>query len=132
MAFLVVPVFGFANAGISFANVALSDALAPLPLGIAVALVIGKQAAVFGTIFILVRLGLAHLPSQVSWRHIYGVALLCGIGFTISLFIGGLAFDGNPERVNAVKIGVFSGSLLSGLIGYAILRSGRKPQERAR
>jgi NhaA family Na+:H+ antiporter len=123
-AFLIVPLFGFANAGVSFAGMKLANLLDPLPLGVAAGLFLGKQIGVSGAVWLATRLGLAARPDGASWFQIYGVALLCGIGFTMSLFIGGLAFD-NPVLVDEVKIGVLLGSLVSALLGYALLRSAR-------
>lgn len=122
VAFLIIPVFGLANAGVSFAGLSPSDLLAPLPVGIALGLFLGKQLGIFSTIWVMVRLRLAPQPEQASWRHLYGMSLLCGIGFTMSLFIGGLAFGDDAARLDAVKIGVLAGSLLSGIAGYWLLR----------
>lgn len=119
--FLIVPVFAFANAGVSLEGMSLADLLAPLPLGIALGLIIGKQLGVFGMTWLVVKLGLARLPSGVTWAHIYGLACLAGIGFTMSLFIGSLSFA-DPALMDAVRIGVLSGSLVSGVVGFAVLR----------
>ena len=121
VAFLILPVFAFANAGVSLAGVSFSALLEPLPLGIAAGLFIGKQVGVFSATWIAVKSGLARLPDGVSWRHVYGVSCLTGVGFTMSLFIGSLAFAAD-ETMNAVRLGVISGSILSGLLGYAVLR----------
>jgi NhaA family Na+:H+ antiporter len=121
-AYLIVPLFGFANAGVSLAGVSPGVLLAPLPLGIAVGLFLGKQIGIFGSIWIAVKTGFARRPGQAGWAQIYGVALLAGIGFTMSLFIGGLAFPGRPELVDEVKIGVLAGSILSALAGFLVLR----------
>ena len=121
VAFFIVPIFGFANAGVSFAGVNLAALIAPLPLGIAMGLFLGKQLGIFTSVWIVVKLGIAARPSHASWMQVYGVALLCGIGFTMSLFIGGLAFTG-ADQSDAVKIGVLMGSILSAIIGYLILR----------
>jgi Na+:H+ antiporter, NhaA family len=118
VAFAIVPLFGFFNAG-----VALNGATSPfamLPLAIALGLFLGKQIGVFGSVWVAVKLKLATRPAKTSWTQVYGVALLCGIGFTMSLFIGGLAFPAQPEA-DAVKIGVLMGSLLSALAGVAVL-----------
>jgi NhaA family Na+:H+ antiporter len=122
VAYLIVPVFGFANAGVSLAGMGLDDVFAPLPLGIAAGLLIGKQVGIFGAVWFAVKFGLATKLSGASWLQIYAVALLCGIGFTMSLFIGALAFPGNQELIEEAKIGVLMGSLLSAMLGYAILR----------
>lgn len=120
-AFMVLPIFAFANAGVSLAGLQVSDLFAPLALGIAAGLVVGKQIGVFGFMFIAAKLGLVRRPMGVSWVQLYGLACLTGIGFTMSLFIGNLAFV-DPEQIETVKLGVISGSLVSGLLGYLILR----------
>lgn len=121
VAYLIVPLFGFANAGVSFANADMQMLLGPLPLGIALGLFVGKQIGIFGAVRLAVAAGLAERPGNASWPQIYGIALLCGIGFTMSLFIGGLAF-GDPLLGDQVKIGVLGGSLISAIAGYALLR----------
>lgn len=118
--FLIVPIFAFANAGVVLQGLSLSDVLAPLPLGIAAGLVVGKQVGIFGTVAIMVKLGWARLPHGAGWGHIYGVSCLAGIGFTMSLFIGSLSF-GDAELMNAVRLGVLSGSAVSMVIGCAVL-----------
>jgi NhaA family Na+:H+ antiporter len=120
VAFLVLPVFGFANAGVSLAGASLDTLLAPLSLGIAVGLLFGKQIGIMLSVFIASRTGLAHLPAGASWRQIYGVSLLCGIGFTMSLFIGLLAFA-DAEHEAMIKLAVLAGSLLSAFAGAAVL-----------
>jgi Na+:H+ antiporter, NhaA family len=121
VAFAALPIFAFANAGVSFAGVTLAALAEPLPLGIAVGLFAGKLAGVFGASATLVRLGLARLPKGASWRQLAGVAALCGVGFTMSLFIGSLAFEG-PEYFTPLRLGVIAGSTLSGVTGYLLLR----------
>ncbi len=118
--YLIVPVFAFANAGVVLKGMAFSDLLAPLPVGIALGLVLGKQLGVFGATWLMVRLGLAKLPHGVRWVHIYGLACLAGIGFTMSLFIGSLSF-GDPALMNDVRLGVLSGSAISALTGFGVL-----------
>ncbi len=118
VAWFIIPLFGFANAGVTLGG---SSALATLPVAIALGLFLGKQIGIFGSVWIAVKLKIAAKPANASWAHIYGVSLLCGIGFTMSLFIGGLAFPGAAEA-EGVKIGVLMGSLLSALAGYAVLR----------
>jgi Na+:H+ antiporter, NhaA family len=118
VAFAVVPLFGFANAGVALGGSA--SAFAALPLAIALGIFLGKQVGVFGSVWLAVKLKLAQPPARATWAQLYGVALLCGIGFTMSLFIGGLAFPTQPEA-DAVKIGVLMGSLLSALAGVAVL-----------
>ncbi|MGK2908805.1 MAG: Na+/H+ antiporter NhaA [Sphingobium sp.] len=121
-AYLVVPLFGFANAGVSLAGVGLSQIFAPLPLGIAAGLFLGKQIGIYLSVLAAVKLGLAAKPRGATWLQIYGMALLCGIGFTMSLFIGGLAFPNALQLVEEAKIGILMGSLLSALAGYLVLR----------
>ncbi|WP_413875425.1 Na+/H+ antiporter NhaA [Albidovulum sp.] len=128
--FLIVPVFAFANAGVVIQGLTLSSLVSALPLGIAGGLVIGKQAGVFLTTWALVRLGLARLPEGVGWAHVYGLACLAGIGFTMSLFIGGLSFT-DQARMNEVRLGVLTGSALSALLGYAVLRRAARPGTRS-
>ncbi len=127
VAFLVLPMFAFANAGVSLQGMRPSDLLAALPLGIALGLLGGKAIGVFGSAWLLVKTGLATRPKGASWMQFFGVCVLCGIGFTMSLFIGGLAFDGMDATYETrVKLGVLGGSLLSGVIGALILsRSAR-------
>ncbi|WP_404374068.1 Na+/H+ antiporter NhaA [Sphingomonas sp. MMS24-J45] len=122
VAFLIVPLFGFANAGVSLAGTSLASLAEPLVLGITLGLFLGKQVGILGSIALAERLGFARRPGGASWLQIYGVALLAGIGFTMSLFIGGLAFPGEETLVDQVKIGVLGGSILSGLAGYLVLR----------
>lgn len=121
VAFLILPIFAFANAGVSLEGLSLSDLAQPMTLGIGAGLFVGKQLGVFGATWIGVKSGIARLPEGVTWRHVYGVACLTGVGFTMSLFIGSLAF-GADETMNAVRLGVIFGSILSGLTGYAVLR----------
>ena len=121
VAFFIVPIFGFANAGVSLAGTSFASLVSPLPLGIAAGLFLGKQIGIFVSVWASVKLGIAYRPANASWAQVYGVALLCGIGFTMSLFIGGLAFTG-PEQGDAVKVGVLMGSILSAIMGYLILR----------
>lgn len=127
--FLIVPAFGFANAGVSFGNLGLSDIFAPLPLAIALGLLLGKQLGVFGGVLLAVKTGLASKPHGASWLQIYGVAMLCGIGFTMSLFIGELAFPDQADKIDAAKIGILLGSLLSAVIACLILRFAPKPAD---
>ena len=122
VAFAIVPLFGFANAGVALGGTSFAVFAEPLVLGIALALFLGKQIGIYGSIRLAVRLGVARAPGGASWAQIYGVALLAGIGFTMSLFIGGLAFPGDDAMMDAVKIGVLAGSLLSAIIGFLVLR----------
>lgn len=121
VAFLIMPVFAFANAGVDLTGVSLQNLQDPVPLGITVGLFAGKQVGIFLTILIAVKIGLAKLPRLANWGHIYGVSLLCGIGFTMSLFIGSLAYS-DPFLNNEVRLGVLTGSFLSALVGYIFLR----------
>lgn len=121
VAFLILPVFAFANAGVVLAGLGLDDLAEPLPLGTAAGLFVGKQVGVFGAIALAVAIGAARRPDGVSWLQLYGVACLTGIGFTMSLFIGSLAFP-TIEELDEVKIGVLVGSLASGLLGYFLIR----------
>jgi NhaA family Na+:H+ antiporter len=124
VAFVVVPIFGFANAGLSLAGITPSALLDPVPRGVAFGLFVGKQLGVFLTAAALVRLKWADMPRNASMAQLYGVAVLCGVGFTMSLFIGNLAFS-NPSLVDETKIGVLVGSLASALFGAAVLRLAR-------
>ena len=122
VAFLILPVFAFANAGVNFTGIGIDDLLQPLTLGIAVGLFLGKQIGVFLATWIGVKSGIARLPENVSWKHVYGVACLTGVGFTMSLFIGSLAFT-TADVMNSVRLGVVLGSVLSGIIGYLLLKA---------
>ncbi len=122
VAFTILPAFAFANAGVSLQGVSLSTLLQPVPLGIAAGLVGGKAVGIFGSIWLMTRLGWSTRPQGSSWAQCLGVALLCGIGFTMSLFIGGLAFEGQgPAYEVQVKLGVLCGSLLAGSLGALLL-----------
>jgi NhaA family Na+:H+ antiporter len=120
VSYAILPLFAFANAGVSLAGISLAELFEPLPLGIAAGLFVGKQVGVMGATWIAVRLNAAALPEGATWRHFYGTALLTGIGFTMSLFIGTLAFD-DPAYADHVRIGVLGGSLLSALAGALVL-----------
>ncbi len=121
VAFMIMPVFAFANAGVSLSGLSLQNLLDPIPLGIAAGLFAGKQLGIFATVWLAVKAGVSRMPNNANWRHIYGLALLCGIGFTMSLFIGSLAYS-DPFLNNEVRLGVLTGSTLSAVIGYVILR----------
>ena len=125
-----MPLFGFANAGVSLAGVGAAQLFAPLPLGIALGLFAGKQLGIFGSVWLTVRLGWASRPKGATWAQIYGVSLLCAIGFTMSLFIGALAFD-DAALVDSAKLGTLAGSLLAGLAGFLVLRSTEHMTRRA-
>jgi len=127
VAFIVLPIFAFANAGISFIDVGIEQVMSPVPLGIILGLFLGKQLGVFGFCFIAIKLGFAKLPDNVNWTLLYGVALLCGVGFTMSLFIGSLAFEqsaGSP--IFQDRLGIVIGSLISGILGYLVIKSAVK------
>ena len=121
VAFMIMPIFAFANAGVSLEGLSLSSLLLPVPLGILLGLFVGKQVGVMIFSFIAVKTGVAQMPNNSSWLSLYGVSVLTGIGFTMSLFVGNLAFADNIQYIDGVKIGVLAGSLLSTLLGYFIL-----------
>lgn len=125
VSFLVMPLFAFANAGVSLKGVSFDALLAPLPLGIAAGLFFGKQFGVFGVAALAVKTGLAAKPDEISWKKLYGVSCLAGIGFTMSLFIGSLAFS-DPALNDGVRLGVLTGSIMSGLLGALILARSSK------
>ena len=118
--FGVMPLFGLVSAGVHIGG--LSELLQPLPLAILAGLFVGKQLGVFGSIWLTVRAGIAPKPDHTRWIELYGASVLCGIGFTMSLFIGALAFPQSPDAVEAAKLGTLAGSLLSALFGFAVLR----------
>lgn len=127
VAFVILPVFAFCNAGIYFGDVSISDITHPITLGIATGLFFGKQIGVFGLYWVTVKSGLCRLPEDIGWLQLYGASLLCGVGFTMSLFIGSLAFENTG--VNFIfdeRLGILLGSILSGLFGYLILKRPRK------
>ena len=117
-----MPLFAFANAGIALGGVTRQTLLHPLVVAIAAGLFVGKQAGIAGAIWLAERVGLAARPGGAPWRQVYGVALLAGIGFTMSFFIGQLAFPDDPTLADEVKLGVLGGSLLSAIAGYCLLR----------
>ena len=121
-AYLIVPVFGFANAGVEIGNLGMEGIIAPLPIAIAAGLFFGKQVGILSAIYVADRLGFAPRPDGASWTEIWGVSILCGIGFTMSLFISGLAFAGNALLIEEAKIGILMGSFVSAVVGYTILR----------
>ena len=124
--FCILPVFAFANAGLSLAGLSWQSAAQPIAVGIALGLVLGKATGIFGTCWAVVRLGWAELPLGARHVHMIGVACLCGIGFTMSLFIGMLAFGDGNDQANLVKLGVMSGSIVAAAAGAAILLTARK------
>lgn len=127
VAFLILPIFAFANAGINFTGIGLAEVISPVPLGIILGLVIGKQIGVFGFCFIAIKLGIAKLPENVNWTLLYGVAMLCGVGFTMSLFVGSLAFEQTAQSpIFQDRLGIVVGSLISGISGYLLINSAVK------
>ncbi len=122
VAFGILPVFAFANAGVSLAGVSFAHLLQPIPLGITLGLLIGKPAGILGATWAAVRSGICRMPEGATWGQVLGVAMLGGIGFTMSLFIGMLAFP-DPSHAAAIRIGVLGGSVLSAVFGYAVLRA---------
>lgn len=126
-AFLILPVFAFCNAGISFENLSLSSLFSnPVSLGILAGLFIGKQFGVFTIVYLLIKSGLAKMPQGANWTQIYGISILTGIGFTMSIFIGNLAFPPEYQITNEVRAGILAGSLLSSILGYVVLYLGSK------
>jgi NhaA family Na+:H+ antiporter len=121
-AYFIVPLFGFANAGVGLSDVGNEGLFAPLPLAIAAGLVVGKQLGIFSAVVIADRIGFASRPANASWPAIWGVSILCGIGFTMSLFISELAFPRSPLLIDEAKIGILLGSLISAVLGYVVLR----------
>ena len=126
VAFGIMPLFAFANAGVSLEGISFSSLLLPVPLGILLGLFVGKQIGVFLFSYISIKLGFAQMPNNSNWINFYGVGILTGIGFTMSLFVGNLAFIDNTQYIDGVKLGVLSGSLLSTLFGYFLILSTSK------
>jgi NhaA family Na+:H+ antiporter len=127
VAFAILPIFALANAGISLGEISFNTLLTPVPLGIITGLFVGKQLGVFGFSWLSIKLGWATLPAGTNWWHIYGVSVLCGVGFTMSLFITSLAFEhAGPQYVVADRLGILVGSLLSAVFGYIILHMASK------
>ncbi|GGC35161.1 Na(+)/H(+) antiporter NhaA 1 [Novosphingobium marinum] len=120
--YIIVPLFGFANAGVALEGIGMQGLVDPIPLGIAAGLFVGKQVGIFSAIFAADRIGVAPRPEGASWVQLWGMSILTGIGFTMSLFIGALAFPAYPHLIEEAKLGVLTGSLLSSLLGYGILR----------
>ena len=121
-AYLVVPVFGFANAGVALGGMGVEAFTDPLPIAIAAGLVLGKQLGIFTTVFLADKVGFAPRPQNATWAEIWGISILCGIGFTMSLFIGGLAFPQQPLVIEEAKIGILTGSAISAVLGFIVLR----------
>lgn len=124
--FIILPTFAFANAGVNFSGVSVASLANAIPLGIMLGLVVGKAIGVTGGVWLAVKCKISSIPEGANWLHVFGIALLCGIGFTVSLFIGNLGFT-DPDLINQVKIGVLGGSLIAGLAGYALLRYVARP-----
>ncbi len=121
MAFFIMPVFALANSGVSLAGVGLSDLASAIPLGALLGLFVGKQVGIFAATYAAVRLGLSPVPGNASWVKVYGVCVVAGIGFTVALFIAGLAFP-DPRLLDQAKVGILLGSALSGIMGFVMLR----------
>jgi len=122
VAFVIVPIFAFANAGVDLRGMSLERFLDPVPIGIALGLFAGKQIGVFGFAWLVIKLGWAKLPNNVNWKQLYGVATLCGVGFTMSLFIGSLAFEQTGENnLFDDRLGILFGSFMSAVVGYLVL-----------
>ena len=121
VAFIIMPIFAFANAGVNLDGLSLNSLMSPVPLGILLGLFFGKQIGVMFFSYVAVKLKLADMPNNSNWLSVYGVSILTGIGFTMSLFVGNLAFIENTDYIDGVKIGVLSGSLLSTIFGYMVL-----------
>ena len=121
VAFMIMPIFAFANAGVSLEGLSLTSLLESVPLGILLGLFVGKQVGVMLVSFVAVKFGVAQMPDKSNWLSLYGVSILTGVGFTMSLFVGNLAFAENIQYIDGVKIGVLAGSLLSTVFGYFIL-----------
>ncbi|MGB5325733.1 MAG: Na+/H+ antiporter NhaA [Pseudomonadales bacterium] len=129
VAFFILPVFAFANAGISLSGVTLDQLLHGVPLGIAAGLVVGKQLGVFGLCWLAIKLGMASLPAGMNMKSLYGTAALCGVGFTMSLFIGSLAFEETGvDQLFDERLGIIIGSLIAGVMGYLLLRASLAPK----
>ena len=129
VAFMIMPIFAFANAGVNLEGLSLSSLLAPVPLGILLGLFFGKQIGVLLFSYIAVKLKFADMPNNSNWLSVYGVSILTGIGFTMSLFVGNLAFIENTQYIDGVKIGVLSGSLLSTVFGFLLLLISAKKKD---
>jgi NhaA family Na+:H+ antiporter len=128
VSFAILPLFAFANTGISFEGLSLDMLLHPIPLGIALGLFFGNQIGIFALCYLTIKLGLAKMPSGSTFTQLYGVALLCGIGFTMSLFIGSLAFEqGGPDYNVDERLGILMGSLISAITGYLVLYFSNNP-----
>jgi len=122
VSFVILPLFAFVNAGLSLHDITWSDLTHPVPLGIALGLVFGKQIGIFGFSWAAIKAKIAVLPDGINWKHIYGMAIICGIGFTMSVFIGNLAYNANgAQYIQINKLGVLIGSTVSAVWGYLFL-----------
>jgi len=124
VAFAILPIFAFVNAGVSFRGVGVDDLLHPVPLGIAAGLFIGKQLGIFGFCWIAIKMGFAKLPAGSTWGSLWGVSILCGVGFTMSLFVGSLAFESTATDIKEMfdeRLGIILGSVISGVVGFLVL-----------
>jgi NhaA family Na+:H+ antiporter len=123
VAYFILPVFAFANAGINFSGVGIEQLQHGVPMGIALGLLIGKQVGVFGLCWLAIKLGMSKMPKGMNWPSLYGTAALCGIGFTMSLFVGSLAFEETGvDLLFDERLGIIIGSVVSGIIGYVVLK----------
>ena len=121
VSFVIVPIFAFFNAGVSLAGFGVADLTHPVVLGVALGLILGKQIGIFGAMFGMIKLGIVPMPAEANWKFIYGTSIVCGIGFTMSIFVSVLAFDPGHAQEMA-KGGVLIGSIISAVIGYIYLR----------
>ena len=130
VAFMIMPLFALANAGVSLEGLKFNSLFSVVPLGILLGLFLGKQIGVFLFSYISIKLKIAEMPNNANWLNFYAVGILTGIGFTMSLFVGNLAFVENIQYMDGVKIGVLSGSLLSTIMGYFLLLLSRKSKNK--
>ena len=122
VAFAILPIFAFVNAGVSLKGIDMSHILSPVPLGTILGLFIGKQIGVFGFSYLAIKFGFANLPDRANYMQLYGVAILCGVGFTMSLFVNGLAYHDSDVFAHTDKLAILIGSFISGVVGYILLR----------
>ena len=120
VSFVIVPIFAFFNAGVSLGGFGVADLTHPVVLGVALGLILGKQIGIFGAMFGMIKLGIVPMPAEANWKFIYGTSIVCGIGFTMSLFVATLAFPPGVTQEMS-KIGIFIGSIISGLLGAIVL-----------
>jgi NhaA family Na+:H+ antiporter len=129
VAFMILPLFAFVNAGVDLRGISIDEMLGPVPMGIMLGLFIGKQVGVFGFSWVAIKLGWASLPKDGTWLQLYGVSILTGIGFTMSLFVDSLAYDDTKLFHYADKLAILLGSFLSGIVGYLILKKAKSLNE---